>query len=177
MTDARRRATDELTSINQLARTGNSSGLIDKAKDANLSGPLRAWAIRKLVALGDPGAIDVLIQGAGDPDLDVRLAAARGMGNFRVESAAPVLLRLLQTDPSPIVRAWAARSLAMLRVTSATPALVAAVGAESWQLRCAAAAALATLGAADAEPVIADAVRRERSLVRKWRLRRELKRV
>ena len=99
------------------------------------------------------------------------------MGDLGVESADSALLHVLQTDHSPIVRAWAARSLGLLGAESAKPALIAAVAATNWQLRSAAAAALAVLGATDAKPVLVDATRRERNLLRKWRLSRTVKRL
>ena len=76
----------------------------------------RAWAIRALSGIGNPRALDLLLEAAsGDFALSVRRAAARGLGNIRWElldaPLAPAQARTLSAlkqvvcqDPEWVVR-------------------------------------------------------------------------
>jgi phycocyanobilin lyase subunit beta len=90
----------------------------------------RAWAIRALAGIGDPRGLKELIAGAGDFDLSVRRAAARGLGILRWEEVEPdrvasarleVLDTLLRTteDPEWVVRYAAVVGLQHLAISIA----------------------------------------------------------
>lgn len=64
------------------AATNNLIALFRKADAAG-----RRIAIEALAAMGDPGAIEALQEALVDPDREVRIAAARGLGQARTPAA------------------------------------------------------------------------------------------
>ena len=105
-------------------------------------------------ALGDwgsvagmgPVAVPFLIDALGDPQSDVREAAARTLGRCDDSGAVRPLLRLLARDPEEEVREAAAGALGVLADPGAIPGLRAALTDRSHTVRFAAATALGSLG-------------------------------
>ncbi|MFB6892053.1 fumarate reductase/succinate dehydrogenase flavoprotein subunit [Kitasatospora sp. NPDC056327] len=114
-----------------------------RAALADAAVPVRLRAVHGLVALDASGA---LAGAAGDTAREVRVAVGEGLGTVGDPAAVPVLAGLA-ADPDPLVRAAALTGAAGV---GCPPVLAArAVGAttdRAWQVRRAAAAALAAAG-------------------------------
>jgi len=74
---------------------------------ANLDGynyGARAWAIRALALIGDPRALNVLVEAASqDFALSVRRAAAKGLGSLRWQELPPDQIAAAQTEAFKIL--------------------------------------------------------------------------
>ncbi|MFE0461328.1 fumarate reductase/succinate dehydrogenase flavoprotein subunit [Kitasatospora sp. NPDC058965] len=120
-------------------RTGSAAlfgaGLADPAV------PVRLQAVHGLVSLN---AVAPLAGAAGDPAREVRVAVGEGLGTVADPAAAPALVRLAG-DADPLVRAAALTGAAGIGCPPALAALAvsAATTDGAWQVRKAAAAALA----------------------------------
>ena len=91
----------------------------------------RAWAIRALAGIGDPRALELLLEAAkGDFALSVRRAAAKGLGNLQWSKLPAEQIRAAQTqvsqtlcsivqDPEWVVRYAAIVGLQLLASTVA----------------------------------------------------------
>jgi HEAT repeat protein len=167
----------EISQINNAAREQDLDALMQRARDPGLDPPLRALALLKLGQLRDVRALDCALEAARSEDLDARLAAAQILGELGDVTASPILIQMLQEDPSAVVKAWAAQSLGTLRSREAIPVLSKTLTASQWQLRSTAAKALVTMNAESARPAMVEAMRRERSLSRRLRLGRLLARL
>jgi phycocyanobilin lyase beta subunit len=92
----------------------------------------RAWAIRALAGIGDPRALNTLLEAAKtDFSLSVRRAAARGLGTLRwhklppehvkqAQAQAQEILQLACQDPEWIVRYAAVTGLEALAIAQPT---------------------------------------------------------
>jgi len=88
---------------------------------------VRKQAVDALAAIAAPAAADRLIELMGDPDGNVRAAAAEALGGFDPEPAAACLSTCAKADPEPLVRLAALRSLARLEVALPVAELSAAL--------------------------------------------------
>ena len=100
---------------------------------------------RSIAGMG-PAAVPFLIDALGDPQSDVREAAARTLGRCDDSGAVRPLLRLLARDPEEEVREAAAGALGVLVDPGAIPGLRAALTDRSHTVRFAAATSLGSLG-------------------------------
>jgi len=67
-------------------------------------------AIEALGALGDPGALDVLLARLADPAWGLRAVAVRALGPFAAEArVSSALVRAAREDADPLVRSLAGR--------------------------------------------------------------------
>ncbi len=99
--------------------------LLNLIDDYNYGG--RAWAIRALAGIGDPRALETLLEAAeGDFAMSVRRAAARGLGNLHWS-------KMLPSEMNPAQK----RAFKTLQVTSQDP---------EWVVRYATTVALQGLG-------------------------------
>jgi succinate dehydrogenase/fumarate reductase flavoprotein subunit/HEAT repeat protein len=106
---------------------------------------VRVAAVQALVSLD---AHDSLAVAVGDPDRDVRIAVAKGLGTIGHAGSADALVRLAR-DPEDLVRAAALEASPALVADSALAAAAfEAVGDQAWRVRKG--AALAIGGVADA---------------------------
>src|SRR5262245_25652396 len=67
----------------------------------------RAWAARYLGDMGDPEAVEPLIQTLWVSDFQSRAAAARALGKLRAAKAVDELLDCVDRGPEDVMRAWA----------------------------------------------------------------------
>jgi phycocyanobilin lyase subunit beta len=93
----------------------------------------RAWALRALAGIGDPQALDLLLDAAkNDFALSVRRAAARGLGTIHwdeltAEAVAPAQAQVIEVlltvsqDPEWVVRYAAIAGLQELAIASTLP--------------------------------------------------------
>lgn len=100
--------------------------------------------------LGVPGFLDHVLPYAQSPDLEVRIAVVRTLGEFPHPRSEAALLDLL-TDSAWQVRAQAAVSLGATGALAAAGALRGALTDRSWWVRLRAALSLRRLGPAGAE--------------------------
>jgi phycocyanobilin lyase subunit beta len=120
-----------VAAVDGLIKIGEPSvlPLLDLIDDYNYGA--RAWAVRALAGIGDPRALDTLLDAAQtDFSLSVRRAAARGLGTLRwhqlpIEQvpAAQVTvlaaLRVISQDPEWVVRYAAVAGLQGLAIAAA----------------------------------------------------------
>jgi HEAT repeat protein len=71
---------------------------------------LRRHATDAVAHIGDPGAVQALLERLRDDEKDIRLAAVRGLGEMNIAAAVPGLTRALN-DRDPEVRQAAAEAL------------------------------------------------------------------
>ena len=83
----------------------------------------RCYAARALGRIGDPAAVDGLIDALRDPDEDVRADAAEALGCLGDGRAAAALIDTLVEDPCGDAKANAVAALAQLRDATAVPVL------------------------------------------------------
>lgn len=123
----------------------------DLATQAKSSGPGRLVAIQKLGSTRAPLAEDSLIALLGDPDPQIRMAAAGSIGSLDKIRNPQTLVQRFKTDPSAFCRRSIARAIAKLHSAIAAYDLAAAVRAEDRETARLAAMALADM--ADTTPV------------------------
>ncbi|GBE15322.1 MAG TPA: HEAT repeat domain-containing protein [Proteobacteria bacterium] len=82
--------------------------LLTEVEGVNLDAAV--WALGRI---GDPRALQPLLEDLSDDTWSVRRQAAQALGNLEDAGAVPAL-RLTLDDPEPVVREWAARSLETL---------------------------------------------------------------
>lgn len=104
--------------------------------------------------LGVPGFLDHVLPHAESPDLEVRIAVVRTLGEFPHPHSEAALLNLL-TDSAWQVRAQAAASLGSTGAVGAASALREALTDRSWWVRLRAALSLRRLGPIGAEILLA----------------------
>src|SRR4051794_24417446 len=107
---------DVLFDIEAMRKRGDVAGLISALNiDGTVSGiPVRKWAARALVKLGDPSAAVPMAALLRDTDTETRTAVAAGLGQLGNPAALTALIDVLRHDESPVVRQWAATSVGML---------------------------------------------------------------
>jgi hypothetical protein len=115
------------------------------ASDAVAPRVMRA-AIETLGHARHAAAAPAIERRLGDPDVDVRVAAARALGRIESGPCSDALLVALG-DPAWPVRAQAAWALGRIGLDGAVPALAACLTDPQWWVRRHAAYALAGLGA------------------------------
>jgi HEAT repeat protein len=76
---------------------------------------LRADAAKALGEIGDPKAVDPLIDALGDKDSNVRYAAAMALGKINDEGAVEELTRVAQNGKNPNVQEAAAKALGKIQ--------------------------------------------------------------
>jgi HEAT repeat protein len=108
--------------------------------------PTLERAIIEILGLAGHGVASPAIEKRlREPDLELRIAAARALGRLQASASANALLEALQ-DGDWQVRAQAARALGRMRSPLAVHALAASLTDRSWWVRRHAAYALAELG-------------------------------
>ena len=123
--------------------------------------------LNALVKLKASGVEQVLFAHLKADDFAVRAAAASGLGELKVTSAAPALIEAFKTaqrDNTYVARAAAMAALAKLGAEAAGPVLQEALQDRDWAVRVRAATLMAEIGVTDS---MADAIRpapAERSL-------------
>ena len=171
---------------------------MDTERDAGLERVRRAWRSRDVATLlaeaqqPQPAVVrDMAIHYVGklrshdavhdlcallrDESRDVRVFAAKALGQIGNEKAAGSLADAVQRDPERLVRLWAVDSLAKLGSASdANAAIRFLQDAQTWQERWAAVRAL--VSAADPVGVkpVSEVASRERNPIRKARLYKKL---
>ena len=90
----------------------------------------RAWAVRALGDLGDPGAVEPLITALSDQDAEVRAGAAGALGGLGGDRAIGALITGL-SDQDASVQTSAAHALGGLGEARAIEALIEALGDDS----------------------------------------------
>lgn len=121
----------------------------------------RWWAVRALASVGTPAAYDRIVTALGDPQADVRAAAAQGLGELgergiTTPEAIAALIHCLD-DPSSLVARIAADGLARIGAP-AVPALIAALQSTSTPVRAGAARALSIIQPEEAVPALCAAL-------------------
>ncbi len=112
----------------------------------------RWWASRTLAALGGSPGVSLLIATLSDPDPDVRVCAALGLGELAAPEAAFPLTRLLADDSAYVGRI---ASNALIQIGQpAVPVLIETLGSESPAARAGAARALIPMESHDAIPAL-----------------------
>jgi HEAT repeat protein len=123
---------------------------------ARLSDPIplaRMSAAHALGKIGDPRAVDALIEVLHDSDLEVVARAAFALGQIGDARAAPALVGVLGHDNRELEATMA--SVLERFAASAVQPLIRALGHENWRAREQAADALRVIGAKDAIPSLA----------------------
>ncbi|MEV7176407.1 fumarate reductase/succinate dehydrogenase flavoprotein subunit [Kitasatospora sp. NPDC093679] len=125
--------------LSRVLRTGSRALFAAGAADEEV--PVRLQAVRGLVSLN---AASALVGVAADPAREVRVAVGEGLGTIGDPMAEGALLRLAR-DGDPLVRAAALDGAAGIGCPPALAGLAAAAD-PAWQVRKAAAGALAAAG-------------------------------
>ncbi|MGD9099103.1 MAG: HEAT repeat domain-containing protein [Anaerolineae bacterium] len=123
----------------------------------------RWWATRALTALGTPPAVSLLIETLADPDPDLRVCAAMGLGALAATRAIAPLIHLL-ADESAYVGRIAGNALIQIGAP-AIPALIGALSHASPAVRAGAARVLVPLESHDAIPALFAALDDDSALV------------
>jgi HEAT repeat protein len=84
---------------------------------------LRCRAVDGMVRISPERAEALALRFLGDPDPDVRLTSIHALWNLHSRAAAPLISRLLATDPDELVRSWSAFTLGHLGDASVLPVL------------------------------------------------------
>ncbi len=87
------------------------------------SGAFRSRAMEGMAKIAPERAEVLALQLLTDPEWFVRVDAMNVLRKSRSRTAAPLIARLLATDPDEIVRSWAAFSLGQLGDASVIPVL------------------------------------------------------
>jgi hypothetical protein len=112
---------------------------------------LRYWAIKLLAPeTHEPSVALAVAACAGDPEANVRAAAAEALGGVNMRAARPLLRRLLHDDAF-FVRSHAARSVAAAGDRSLASDLLPLLADQNWWVRSAAKESLLHLGRAGLE--------------------------
>ncbi|MGB9837879.1 HEAT repeat domain-containing protein [Methanothermobacter sp.] len=114
-------------------------------KDYPILGGVRAAAARALGSIGDPGAVEPLMNALEDPDIEVRISALRALGSFRDERSVDAVEGYLN-DPHEDIRKNALITLAELDPGRGLRHAAAALNDRSWVVRKAAARVIRNLG-------------------------------
>lgn len=89
---------------------------------------VRIAALKSLAKIGDPAAVETLTEAlARDPDRDVRLTAADGLGRFQNYQATQALVRVLKEEKDVALRHQATESLQQITGQDLPPK------AEAWE--------------------------------------------
>jgi HEAT repeat protein len=141
--------------------------LVNELKKEDISA--RRVIIETLGKLRAPSAVEVLTQQLKQRSEDVRLAAAKALGEIGDLKAVPSLISTVQTDKKKRVRAEAATSLGLLRSKDAVIPLVQALDpakeTKRW-VRRSAAEALGLIGDPQALEPLMDALNDKEKVVR-----------
>ncbi|HUT23808.1 MAG TPA: ThuA domain-containing protein [Sumerlaeia bacterium] len=81
------------TSLNELSANGVDAAILERMASAD--GPTRAALVRAMVARRSPGAVDMLVKSAKDPEPAVREESLKGLGDLAEPKHVPTLVRLL----------------------------------------------------------------------------------
>jgi HEAT repeat protein len=152
------RGSDEITAaaaasaIGAIGERASASGLLEVLRDAkvDLRPTVRNQIILALGGLGDVGAADLLIDIAGNRDLEriTRMYAMSSLGKLGELRAVPVLSAAL-SESDALLRTYAAAALGRLRAPGFPAALLQLLRDSSWQVRVEAAKAVADGAAGD----------------------------
>jgi HEAT repeats len=148
------------------------AGLAAVCDSPSTTSLIRRVAIQVLATRADAAVVPILVKWLADDDARVRAAAAEALG-----ASPPVLvggiIRVALTDPHPSVRVAATKAAGMIGDATSVLALVRRLGDDVWDVRFAAATALAGLKGVgdDALRIVAEegrsrAVRRTAALAR-----------
>jgi hypothetical protein len=122
-----------------------------------LKGGARKVVSEALVSAGiaDPRAVEPFVAAFKDRDSDIRVTAARALGDMKDNRAVePLIVALIEPDWR--IKAAAAEALGMLGDGSATQPLIAALVGPDWRIKAAAAEALGMIRDSSAtQPLIA----------------------
>jgi HEAT repeat protein len=119
-------------------------------------------AASSLVSIGDPSAVEPLIECLGHQNDQVRLYAAYALGHMKDTRAVDPLLASLR-DRDPGVRGIAAYSLGVLRARKAIPRLVDLIRDPDENVRTSSLYSLGKIGDPQGKPFIQEALRRDQS--------------
>ena len=145
-----------MTAIATLADGESADVLVELVSD-RLAG-VRGAALRALARV-DPDVFIATLAGLEpDPDWTVRVAEATALGSLPPDRSLP-RLSILMADQDPRVVPAAIAALAIARPAGVDKMLLAALGADDFVVRAAAASALATVKAVSAVPALLDAYR------------------
>ena len=114
-------AVDELGAI-----PSEEGGLILEEMARDPSEELRSRALTAMLKVWPDRAERLATQLLRDPDPMVRVKAIYALRKIDSRPAAPLITKLLSTDPEELVRSWAAFALGQIGDASALPALRAA---------------------------------------------------
>jgi hypothetical protein len=121
----------------------------------------REEIVRSLGRIGDRRAIPQVRAAVGDPEINVRWAAAQALGLLGAREAAGDLIRLMREDEHELVRGSAARALGRIHHAPAVPALIEALSDKDRFVQSGATEALAEIDT----PQAAAALRSEKAHV------------
>jgi hypothetical protein len=80
-------------SLREITANGVDAAILERMASAD--GPTRAALVRAMVARRSPGAVDVLVKSAKDPEPAVREESLKGLGDLAEPKDVPTLVRLL----------------------------------------------------------------------------------
>nr|WP_255772422.1 HEAT repeat domain-containing protein [Methanothermobacter sp. K4] len=142
---------DAALALEELADEQSVPSLIDALRyeewqrDYPILGGVRAAAARALGNIGDPRAVEPLINALEDQDIDVRISALRALASFRNERSVAAVEGYLN-DPLEDIRKNALITLAELDPERGLKQALAALNDRSWVVRKAAARVTRNLG-------------------------------
>lgn len=128
-----------VAAVDGLIRLGKAASQTLLATVDQFNYGARAWTLRALAGIGDPQALDLLLEAAeSDFSLSVRRAAARGLGTIRwqdipegdrpsVKARCLTSLRCVCADPEWVVRYAAVSGLDLLAAALDDPTAQAAI--------------------------------------------------
>jgi len=115
-------------------------------KLASGSAPVRFTAANKLGKLGDPAAVDRLMDALDDEDEKVRDNVIFALGELKAKKAAARLIKLVKKDNSERIRKSAAKALGLIKAPEAVDALIGALKDDDFRVRKSAARSLGGIG-------------------------------
>lgn len=118
----------EMMTLDKLRATNDVAALIGRLR-SDLDSGARAYAADLLAEIGDPAAVQALIEALGDQDVDVADAAATALGGTGDSRAVLPLVEILERKPyvDSCLRENAALQLGRIGDARAKPALVRAL--------------------------------------------------
>lgn len=127
------------------AATASPASAVEIFAQSGVPPATRALLADALGAARDYQALDVLLEGARAPDIEVRIASVRALGLLGHPLAGQAVVAALADDVWE-VRAAACEAAGRIGLIEAAPALTVALGDEAWWVRFRAGEALANFG-------------------------------